>query len=601
MRNMRILKVGMLVLQLLLGGHMQVSAQISDNGDGTCSNPVIFADAPDPSVIRVDDAFYMVSTTMHMAPGCTIMKSYDLVNWKVVNYAYDQLEEADGFALKNGKSDYASGSWAANIRYDKYEKRYYVIVTCNTTNKSYIFSTEDVENGPWHRSVVDKCYDPGFLFEDTGTECKKYIVNPSDDLGKHETYIREFTVDQNYDVTLGKPKIIIDHANIENPAEGLRAEGYHGYKIGEYYYIFMIQGVGWQRQEIVWRSKTLEPGSFEVKRIFAGNIVDKNGKDVMPFTGIAQGGIVDTKDGKWYAFLFQDYGSVGRIPVLIPMEWNDGWPVLGNGGKSVDQILEKPVKGYTGNGIVISDDFNNGRSRKVYSDKNVNTNITAGISYKRLKKMVQTAPAEEVKKAVDENEYGYSGSNLNLEWQWNHNPNNNLWSLTERKGYLRLKSGILANHIQEARNTLTQRTYGPTCSANVALEVGCMNDGDVAGLSAFQNQYGFVGVKMENGKKYVVMQRAQQKGDALGKVMETVPLEQERVYLKADFDFYDKTDKAYFFYSLDGKNWTKIGDTLQMYYDWPHFVGYRFGLFYYSTENLGGCVDFDYFKVSDEI
>jgi arabinoxylan arabinofuranohydrolase len=524
----------------------QVSSQVltADNGDGTFSNPVIFADAPDPSVIRVGNVFYMVSTTMHMSPGCTIMKSYDLVNWEVINYAYDQLEEADGFALKNNKNDYASGSWAANLRYDKYEKRFYVIVTCNTTNKSYIFSTADIENGPWHRSVVDKCYDPGLLFEDTGRECLKYIVYPSDDLGKHEVYLRSFTVDENQDVTLGEPKIIIAHGNIENPAQGLRAEGCHGYKIGEYYYVFMIQGAGWQRQEIVWRSKTLTHGSFEVKRAFAGNIVDKDGKDLLPFTGIAQGGIVDTEDGKWYAFLFQDYGSVGRIPVMIPMVWEDGWPILGNDGKSVNEILEKPIQGYEKKSIIISDEFTNGKLRKIYSDKETGKGITAGISHDALKKLIQTSSVESTQNAIAKNEYGYNGSNLNVAWQWNHNPNNNLWSLTERKGFLRLKSGILASHIQQARNTLTQRTFGSTCSANVAIEVKQMNDGDFAGLSAFQNQYGFVGVHMENGKKNIVMQRAQQKDDFYGKIIESVPLNKDRVYLKVDCDFRDKTEKA---------------------------------------------------------
>ena len=589
-----------LFMLLLIMSSVMVFAQVSDNGDGTFKNPVLYMDAPDPSVIRVGNVFYMVSTTMHMSPGCTIMKSYDLVNWEVVNYAYDQLEEDDRFALKNDKNDYASGSWAANIRYDKYEKRYYVIISCNTTNKSYIFSTSDIENGSWHRSVVEKCYDPGLLFEDTGSECKKYIVYPADNLNKHEVYLRNFTVDKNFDVVLGESKVIIEHGNIENPAQGLRAEGCHGYKIGDYYYIFMIQGMGWQRQEIVWRSKTLTPGSFEVKRVFAGNIVDKNGKDILPFTGIAQGGIVDTEDGKWYAFLFQDYGAVGRIPVLLPMVWENGWPVIGNNGESVDEILPKPISGYEKKSVIISDEFNNGLKRKVISEKYAGIDVTAGITYKELNKLKNQG---KLNSAVEANEYEYNGSNLNIAWQWNHNPNNNLWSLTERKGYLRFKSGILSNNIQQARNTLTQRTFGPTSSANVALEFNLMNDGDVAGLSSFQNQYGYVGIKMKDGQKYIVMHRAQEKNDAQGKEIERIPISKgaKRIYLKVDCDFKDKIDRAYFYYSMDGKNWIRIGDYLQMAFDWPHFVGQRFGLFYYSTENLGGCVDFDYFHVNENI
>lgn len=578
------------------------SMTTGDNGDGTFTNPVIWADVPDPSVIRVDDTFYMVSTTMHYSPGCTIMKSGDLVNWEVVGYAHDQLDESDAFALKNGKNDYAAGSWAANIRYDKYEKRFYVIVTCNTTGRSYIFTTADVEKGPWHRSVIDKCYDPGFLFEDTGTECKKYVIHPSDDLGWHSSYLHDLTVDAEGRATLGEPRVIIEYANIENPAQGLRAEGYHAYKIEEYYYIFMIQGQNkgdnW-RQEIVWRSKSLTLGTFEVKRIFVGDLVDKNGQKPFAFTGIAQGGIVDTPDGKWYAFLFQDYGSVGRIPVVVPMRWEDGWPVLGNDGKSVDQILPKPVQGYTAHHIVVSDEFTNGKECRLISDTYAAEGITAGLSVKQLQQYASAGNAAELSETVSRHEYDYNGSNLKVEWQWNHNPNNNLWSLTDRKGYLRLKSGILAHNIQDARNTLTQRTFGPTCSGEVALEVKGLNEGDVAGLSAFQNQYGFVGVTVEDGQKYLVMHRARQKDDAEGQVMERIPLNRNRVYLKVDFDYRDRKDQAYFYYSLDGKKWMRIGDVLQMSYDWPHFVGYRFGLFYYSTRQVGGYADFDYFRLMD--
>lgn len=569
--------------------------QISDNGDGTFRNPVIYADVPDPDVVRVGENYYMVSTTMHMSPGCPIMKSKDLVNWTLLGYAHDQLEETDDFALKNGRNVYANGSWAANLRYDRYEGMFYLIVTCNTTRKSYIFTTPDIEKGHWHRNEVDLCYDPGLLFEDTGTECRKYIVHPDFDLGKHEVFLRELVSDGKGNVTVTPAKVIIPYGNLENPAQGLRAEGAHGYKVGDYYYIFMIQGVGGQRQEIVWRSKTLEPGSFEGRLVFAGNIVDEDGKDYMPFTGVAQGGIVDTPDGKWYALLFQDYGAVGRIPVLIPMEWDeDGWPVLGNDGKSVNRVNEKPVQGAAlSHGIVVSDEFDNGDERYVVSDKYASSEVTAGLTVERMRELIDLGALTDER--VSQNEYGYNGSNLKVEWQWNHNPNNNLWSLTERDGFLRLKAGLLSPNIRSARNTLTQRTFGPTCSAETVVEVGHMNDGDCAGLTSWQCQYGFVGVKQEGGRQFVVMQRAMKAGDAEGRVMASIPLAQEKVWLKVDCDFRDRTDKAYFYYSLDGSTWYRLGDSLQMAFDWPDFVGQRFGLFYYATKLRGGYVDFDYF------
>lgn len=594
-----LLKSALLACALSAATAVQAKTQkqfTSDNGNGTFSNPLIYADVPDLDVIRVGKAYYMVSTTMHLSPGAPIMKSYDLVNWKTVNYVYNQLDSADRYALKNGQNDYASGSWASSLKYDKYEKRFYNTFSCNSTGKSYIFSTKDIEKGPWHRTVMAKCYDAGLLFDDNGKECKKYIIHANDDLNKHEVSIHSLTFDASHNVTLGKPTVIIPYGNVENPGRGLRAEGIHAYKIGKYYYLCMIQGEGAQRQEICWRSASLKPGSFEVKKIFAGNIIDENGREFIPFTGVAQGGLVETKDGKWYAPLFQDYGSVGRIPVLIPVKWVDGWPVLGNNGKTVDKTMAKPVNGYEMENLIVNDEFNNGDARRYYAD-NENKVAMAGISVAQLQ---QTKP-EDMAARVAQNEYDYNGSNLDVAWQWNHNPNNNLWSLTDRPGYMRFKSGIISSDIQCARNTLTQRTYGPVCSANVAVEVNGMRDGDVAGLSAFQNQYGFVGVRMIAGKKCIVMRRALYKGDARGEVIESLPLNQDRVYLKVDFDFRDKTDKAYFYYSLDNTTWTRIGDSVQMAYDWPHFVGYRFGLFYYSTEQTGGYADFDYFHADKSI
>lgn len=186
-------------------------AQYSDNGDGTFTNPFIYADVPDPDITRVGDTFYMVSTTMHYSPGVTIMKSEDLVNWTVAGYACDYISTTDAFSLRNGQSDYANGSWAANIRYDKYEGRWYVIMTCNTSGKSYFYTMKDIEHDPWHRSIVGKCYDPGLLFADNGKSIDKYVVHPSDNLGRHEGYLRHITTDSLGGVSIDKGRVIIPY------------------------------------------------------------------------------------------------------------------------------------------------------------------------------------------------------------------------------------------------------------------------------------------------------------------------------------------------------------------------------------------------------
>src|SRR5680860_389162 len=88
-------------------------------GNNFAQNPIIFADVPDMSMIRVGDTYYMSSTTMHMSPGVPIMKSKDLVNWAIVNYAYDTLANVDAMNLVNGQSTYGRGTWASCIRFHK--------------------------------------------------------------------------------------------------------------------------------------------------------------------------------------------------------------------------------------------------------------------------------------------------------------------------------------------------------------------------------------------------------------------------------------------------------------------------------------------------
>lgn len=548
-------------------------------------NPMLFSDVPDHDIIRVGDTYYMVSTTMHFAPGCGIMKSKDLTNWQVVNYAYDALDEGDNFRLLNRQSEYSNGQWATNLRYDPYEKLYYMMMTCNTTKTTYFYVTDDIENGRWHMSKTEMCYDPGLLFEDTGKEMKKYVLHPATTFDDHAMYLREMKVDKQWNVTVSERRKVIDYANLQNPARGLRAEGYHGYKIGDYYYIFMIQGMDGQRQEIVWRSRDLFNGPWEGRLVFGGEMVDEFGHTQMLTNGIGQGGVVQAADGTWWCFLFKDYGSVGRMPVLLPMTWSaDGWPIVGTGntsnslaaGKNMTTPLMVDLPAQKGIGIVLSDDF--------LSWKPAKSKSRFGWRWKNS--------------LLGNKRQGW----LSPVWQWNHVPDMKSWSLTERKGWLRLKTTAVAHHIRDARNTLTQRTYGPTCQGEVLVDVSQMKDGDVAGLACFQNRYGFVGIKKENENYYIVMNKAMWKDDAVGKEIACLPLplqKEKSVWLRTSCDFRHLTDKATFAYSLDGNEWHAIGDTLQMYYDWPDFCGYRFALFHYATKEAGGIADFDYFHVTE--
>ena len=493
------------------------------------TNPIIYADVPDMAMIRVGDSYYMSSTTMHMNPGVPIMKSKDLVNWQLVNYAYEVLDTLETLTLTNGKNTYGKGSWASSLRF--HNGTYYVSTFAQTTGKTYIFTTKNIEKGPWKVSSFKPSYHDHTLFFDDDNRI--YMV-----WGGGKLSIAELNADFS-GIKPGTERVLIENATAPVGSDViLPAEGSQLFKVNGKYYLFNI---AWpkngMRTVIVHRADNIT-GPYE-------------GRVALQDKGVAQGGLIDTPDGNWFAYLFRDYGSVGRIPYLVPVKWEDNWPVLGIDGKVPDQLKLPASKGLIP-GIVASDEF----TRK------------------------KEEPA------------------LPLVWQWNHNPDHKNWSVNKRKGYLRLTTGRTDNDITQARNMLTQRTIGPECVGFTAIEVAQMKDGDFAGLALLQQKYGWVGVKNSNGTKAIVMVSGQ---SGNRNEVESIPLNQEKVYLKAECDFHNRRDEATFFYSLDNKTWKKIGVPLKMAYTLPHFMGYRFGLFNYATKTPGGYVDFDYFRIKDQL
>jgi beta-xylosidase/enterochelin esterase-like enzyme len=513
---------GMLALFALVGFVLATPAQ-ADNA----RNPILHADVPDISIVRVNETYYMSSTTMHMSPGVPIMKSKDLVNWEIVSYAYDILDDVDALNLANEKNSYGKGSWASSLRF--HDGTFYVTTFAQTTGKTYVYSTKDVEHGPWNKSSFKPVlHDHSLFFDDDG---HTYMI-----YGGGNLRIIELTANATSVKPDGLNQTIITNASaVAGPNIGLNAEGSQLFKHDGKYYLFNITWPrGGMRTVIIHRADKIT-GPWE-------------GRVGLQDQGVAQGGLIDTPSGEWFAYLFRDYGAVGRIPYLVPVKWADGWPVLGIDGKVPDE-LALPANKSLIPGIVASDEFD----RK------------AG------------EPA------------------LPLVWQWNHNPDNSLWSVTQRPGFLRLTAGRVDADFLSARNTLTQRTIGPECSGVTCVDVSSLKEGGLAGLALLQKNYGLVGVKSENGTNFILMVNA---ASGSPTEVERVPLMQTNVFLKADCDFKERADKAHFYYSLDGKSWTPIGSTLKMSYTLPHFMGYRFGLFAYATKTPGGHADFDYFRVT---
>ncbi|MBT9395249.1 glycoside hydrolase 43 family protein [Hymenobacter sp. NST-14] len=494
-------------------------------------NPLVQADLPDPSIIRVGSTYYMSSTTMHLSPGLPILRSTDLVNWQLLDYAYDTLTTTDAMTLAQGRSTYGRGSWASSLRYHR--GTFYVSTFAQTTGRTHVYSTRTPGQGPWQAvSFRPSLHDHSLFFEDDG---RAYMV-----YGSGRIQLAELRADLSGLRPGTTPQVLIENASAPaGAAINLPAEGSQLFKIHGRYYLFnIVWPQNGMRTVVVHRADSLR-GPYE-------------GRVVLQDKGVAQGGLIDTPAGDWYAYLFRDYGAVGRIPYLVPVSWQQGWPVLGAPAGQVPDTLPLPANTSPGvPGLVAADEFSRRRGE----------------------------PA------------------LPLVWQWNHNPVRELWSLTERPGYLRLRTGRVDTSFLQARNTLTQRTFGPRCSATTALDVRHLREGDFAGLGLLQRRYGLVGVQVRQGVRSLVMVSA---GSEKPVELQRLPLRQGRVYLRIDCDFEDRRDVATFFYSLDATTWHPLGGPLQMAYTLPHFMGYRFALFNYATRAAGGYADFDYFHITDQ-
>lgn len=532
---------------------------LDPNNLATVNYPTLYSDIPDLDIIRQGDAYYMVSTTMNMCPGVPIMKSTDLAHWQIVNYVYDTFENDDFTNLNNDKNMYKHGSWAASLKYNEAEGKYYVAFNSND-HGFYIYTTTDIEKGTWTKySTKNKYHDPALFFD----EGKMYVFSGST--------LQQLELDESSNAV--KPVGSSVKLFTKDDKKWSLWEGAHAYKVGDYYYLFIIASPqsGWMRTEVCYRSKTLEAGDWEEQIIYQGGC-GGNG------AGLAQGGIVDTQYGDWYGFLFQDHGGVGRIPSIVSVNWNytdsDGnsyedWPMMGT---------------YDADG--------NFTPSKAEDSVQINLNDSGLKNY-----------------FVDDDDFTYAeGDKLKLVWQWNHNPQNDFWSVTDNPGYLRLTTDRVVDNIMFAHNSLTQRTYGPSCKSETKISIGQMKPGDFAGLASVSDKPAMIGVMCdENGDKYITQASSPfptgtgTETKINGQAPEKLSDDAE-VYLKIEYSFSTNAnqDKANFFYSLDGTNWTKLGTEQKLGFSTSTtFMGTRTFLFNYATKEAGGYVDFDYYKIYD--
>ena len=527
---MKKISIPFLFLFFFLGYSLCTMAQKNST---SYTNPMMWADVPDMSIVRTGSDYYLISTTMHLMPGAPVMKSQDLVHWEIASYVFDSLTDNSKYNLIDG-SVYGRGQWASSIRY--HNGMYYVLFSPNDQPfRSYIFTTTDPSKEKWKlHARMQHFHDASLFFDDNG---RVYVFSGTGSLKELKS-----------DLSDVKPDGVDTHVFERDSEETGLLEGSQAIKYNNKYYLLMISWPrGKPRRQVCYRADNIT-GPYEKKVILEDNFAG------FPYCG--QGCITDDGNGNWFGLIFQDRGGVGRVPLLMPVRWVDGWPMLGDENGKVPLTGEIPLKPHdTGKRIVESDDF--------------------------------------------------SGEKLKINWQWNHNPENNAWSLTERKGYLRLKTSRVVDNLFAAPNSITQRMEGPKCTGVVAFDISKMKDGDIAGFSAFNGDAGVLSVIMDGNTKYLTMSTNVVDLDNSTKAIKGVKAEEKGraeltkniVYLRIDGDFNLNKDLATFFYSLDNKNWTPIGSECKMIFDYRRlFMGSKFAIFNYATKTIGGYVDVDFFK-----
>ena len=508
----------------------------------TVKNPMLWADVPDPDVIRVGEYYYMVTTTMHLMPGAPIMRSKDFSNWETVGYLFDRLTDSPKYDLQEG-TVYGRGQWATSLKY--HDGRFWALFAPNEEGpmgQTYIMTAPDAA-GPWIvHSRLRHFHDATLFFDDDG---RVYVFYGTGQMC-------ELSSDLKSVVEGSDRRLFQREADETGLLEGSRVVKHDGR-----YYLLMISHVyapGRHRREVCYRADNIA-GPYEKKVILES--------DFGGFPYVGQGTIVDgvpAADGTqpWYGVIFQDRGGVGRVLTLMPCRWEDGWPILGDEQGRVPDVVT------------------------VGNDK---------------------TPAKDAPLTLSDD---FSQEKLGLHWQWNHNPVDEAWSLTERKGFLRLKTNRVVQNLYAAPNTLTQRMEGPRCTASVAIDISHLRDGDRCGLAAFNGDSGVLTVALDGGKLTLtqsdVAVRLSDREKAITGVDETVvesvnlKKKTKNIYLRIDGDFNVGRDIATFYYSLDGRQWTKIGADYKMRFDYRRlFMGTKYAIFNYATKKAGGYIDVDHF------
>ena len=499
-----------------------------DQGNGTYINPVLNVDFSDPDVIRVGEKYYMVASDFHFI-GMQVLESDDMVNWRYVSQLYRRFDEPGW----DSNGHYAGGSWAPAIRY--HDGLFYVYF-CTPDEGLYMTTAKEAQ-GPWAPlhlvKRVKKWEDPCPLWDDDG---KAYLGRSQHGAGP--IIVHRMSAD-------GR-QLLDDGVTVYT---GPVAEGTKFMKRGGYYYLVIPEGGVGQGWQTVLRSRNVY-GPYEKRVVLEQGSTDVNGPH--------QGALVDTPDGQWWFYHFQETPVLGRVVHLQPARWKDDWPLIGvdidgNGIGEPVHVWQKPIVGNPEGGHASKRDkveLGTDDTASPYIQDDCNDDFDYPQNLKSQTSALKPA------------------------WQWNHNPQDDHWSLTERKGWLTLHA-LPADSLKACRNMLTQKVVGYVSESTTLMTA---QGQCYAGLCCIGKQFRAVGlceqgVFVEAHGKKVIIKKGRFK----------------KLYLRVSNDC--RENRHQFFYSTDGRHFTPAGAPFSMRAG--YWKGIRVGLFCYGS---GGQAQYDNFR-----
>lgn len=502
-------------------------------------NPIIYADVLDVSLVWHDGYYYMVSTTMHLMPGCPVMRSRDLKHWTTVSYVFDTLEAGqDRYNLRHGKTIYGQGQWASSIRY--HDGQFWVWFTANgEPYRGFLYTAKKAE-GPWRLVARPPHFHDGSLFFDD--DGRVYMFHGTGSLTELDP--------KTFDKKAGGIDTIIFERDSDEQA---LLEGSSAFKYQGKYYLCMIS-MDWSipgrlRREVCYRADRIT-GPYTKKIILE--------TPFETFGGVGQGCLVSAgPDGPWHAVIFQDRGGIGRVPCLMPVTWRDGWPMCGDAEGHIPN--DTTLRHIHQTGILGSDAFSGHRLSRYWQVNHIPD--AGGISLQ--KGWLRLATTRVV-------------PNIYLA------PN----TVTQRTEGPRSRATV--------RMDISHMKEGD--------EAGLAVFNSVSGLlKVRRTAAGYTLMMTEENSIFQEPDHSIAGDSCLVMGMASLPEALSRrspaiVYLRADADFTAGIDTATFAYSLDNKTWHPIGGAHHMLFDYTRmFMGSKFALFNYATRQTGGHVAFDWF------